>query len=729
MAAGLEDTGDFTLSIVPSGVTLPPTTDGCFQSLGALTVPVTRNGAWNGDCASTHRPGRYARFYSFTLNQQAEVEINLTSAQDTYLYLLRGADANGTVVADNDDVETGNTDSRITETLVAGTYTIEATTYNEGVTGEFTLSIIPSEATTPPPADAYEYVLTAASPGAPPGGGVPGQWTSNCASTNQHGSYARFYSFTLDTGSEVTITLESSVDTFLYLLEGAGTGGTVVARNDDIETGNTNWQVREFLSAGTYTIEATTYKEGVTGEFTLTVTVVTVTVVPTSADREALVALYHATDGPNWRNTHNWLGNAPLGQWYGVTTDAGDRVTGLQLSFNGLTGQATAQLGNLSGLTRLDLWFNQLSGQIPPELGNLSSLEDLNLWHNRLSGRIPGTLGNLSNLTYLGLGSNRLSGSIPPELGRLGNLTGLSLSDNRLTGEIPAELSDLSNLTSLYLSANQLTGCIPEGVQGVANNDFASLGLPFCASGDVSRDRAALVALYNSTNGRSWTNNHNWLSNSALGQWYGVTTDSSGRVTGLHLHENELSGRIPLEVGDLSNLNYLNLWGNQLSGGIPTELGRLTNLMHLYLRNNQLRGEIPAELGNLSLRYLALAGNQLSGCIPQGLREVLENDLDALGLPFCGAGSPDLIVQPFSVSDLKPDVGGPIVLYATVQNVGDVRLESARLTYYLSDNDTISGRDAALRTVYVFGIDASGSTQRVLYGQHAPQAGTASGCF
>ena len=97
-----------------------------------------------------------------------------------------------------------------------------------------------------------------------------------------------------------------------------------------LSPGNTNSRITEFLSAGTYTIEATTYKPGVTGDFTLTVTSITVTVTP-QGDREALVALYNATGGPNWRNNHNWLSNAPLGQWYGVTTDSSGRVTELDL--------------------------------------------------------------------------------------------------------------------------------------------------------------------------------------------------------------------------------------------------------------------------------------------------------------------------------------------------------------------------------------------------------------
>ena len=44
-------------------------------------------------------------------------------------------------------------------------------------------------------------------------------------------------------------------------------------------------------------------------------------------ERAALVALYHATDGANWENSANWLSEAPIGEWYGVTDDSGGHVT------------------------------------------------------------------------------------------------------------------------------------------------------------------------------------------------------------------------------------------------------------------------------------------------------------------------------------------------------------------------------------------------------------------
>ena len=133
-------------------------------------------------------------------------------------------------------------------------------------------------------------------------------------------------------------------------------------------------------------------------------------------------------------------------------------------------------------------------------------------------------------------------------------------------------------------------------------------------------DRAALVALYNATDGDNWTDNTNWLSGRPLYEWHGIATDDNGRVVYLSLPNNQLSGEIPPELGNLANLEWLELYENQLSGEIPPELGNLVNLRELRLYDNQLSGEIPAELGNLSsLEHLDLYDNQLSGEIPAEL--------------------------------------------------------------------------------------------------------------
>ena len=150
-------------------------------------------------------------------------------------------------------------------------------------------------------------------------------------------------------------------------------------------------------------------------------------------------------------------------------------------------------------------------------------------------------------------------------------------------------------------------------------------------------DRAALVSLYNATDGANWRDNTNWLTSAPLADWYGVKTDSDGRVVEVSLWLNKLEGEIPSDLGSLTSLTRLNLVLNRLNGEIPSELGMLSNLEELTLLGNQLTGEIPSELGNLTnLQKLYLSvGNQFTGCIPSSLQDVAENDLSELGLPFC----------------------------------------------------------------------------------------------
>ena len=146
------------------------------------------------------------------------------------------------------------------------------------------------------------------------------------------------------------------------------------------------------------------------------------------------------------------------------------------------------------------------------------------------------------------------------------------------------------------------------------------------------------MALYEATGAANWLNYDNWVSEAPLDEWYSVTVDGNGRVIELSLFENQLSGEIPPELGNLSNLQGLYFSGKQLSGEIPSELGSLSNLLNLYLSGNQLSGEIPPELGSLSdLLAAYLSENQFSGCVPEGLRGIPDNDFHQLGLPICGA--------------------------------------------------------------------------------------------
>ena len=649
-----------------------------------------------------------------------------------------------------------------------------------------------------------------------PPGPVSGEWTSDCLSPNRPVSpsgpgdgnyYARYYDFHVSAESEVTITLESSQDTYLYLLTGAGRNGEIIAENDDIDTDGENYNSRivAMLHAGDYSIEATTYEPNTTGAFTLILDV------KGDSDYAALVALYNATNGDGWTDNANWLTDAPLGEWYGVTTNAEGRVTHLALAWNKLDGQMPAELGNLTAVEVLNLDFNDLTGTIPPELGNLFHLREMSINTNPLTGGIPSELGNLVNLEELLLSGSNLSGAIPPELGSLSNLEDLSVSVNNLTGMIPIELSQLTKLESLSLGGNQLTGTIPPQLGSLLNlteldingnqltgelpqsltklqelqafyfHDNAGLCAPsnyefqawlqsigvvegdICAApppvvdkcvepigadntangawtsdclstkrplaadkpkpgeyyaryytfslsapSDVtitlnsssdpylyllsgsgkngavlsghddidpitgnynSRieqtlqvgnytieattfapavtgsftltlnvrgtghpspayiDRAALIALYNATDGDNWTNNANWLTAAPLSEWHGVTTDGDGRVTSLSLGWNNLTGGLPSDLGRLSELRGLLLSDNALFGAIPSELGNLSRLKYLGIGHNRLDGAIPPELGKLtSLKELYLGGgdNRLTGTIPPELGNLVK---------------------------------------------------------------------------------------------------------
>ncbi len=292
--------------------------------------------------------------------------------------------------------------------------------------------------------------------------------------------------------------------------------------------------------------------------------------------RAVLVALYHATDGADWNRNDHWLSDAPLGEWYGVTTDDDGRVVELILSQNQLSGEMPAVLGRLTDLEWLSLWGNQLQGEIPPTIGSLDNVHTLSLWANQLHGSIPAELGDMASLEWVALGINELTGEIPPELGNLTTLTHMDFTLNQLSGEIPAELGNLTNLVWLGFWANQLGGALPPELGNLTN------------------------------------------------------------LERLDLDHNRLSGAIPPELGNLVNLRILYLRENRFSGAIPLELGNLTSLTLLGLEQNQLIGEIPTELGNLTnLRTLFLAGNELTGCVPAGLEAVPQSDVDELGLPFC----------------------------------------------------------------------------------------------
>ena len=167
---------------------------------------------------------------------------------------------------------------------------------------------------------------------------------------------------------------------------------------------------------------------------------------------------------------------------------------------------------------------------------------------------------------------------------------------------------------------------------------------------EASPDRAALIAFYDATGGDNWRRNTNWKDeNKPISQWHGVTVSPQNRVTRLELTNNRLTGSIPSELGDLSNLQRLFLNNNQLSGSIPSELGNLSNLRRLSLANNSLTGQLPRTFTALAnLNRLRIQGNA-GLCAPGDAEfQAYVAALDIYSGQTCV--SPEVVVNPTSLT-------------------------------------------------------------------------------
>lgn len=358
-------------------------------------------------------------------------------------------------------------------------------------------------------------------------------------------------------------------------------------------------------------------------------------------ERAALVALYEATDGANWRLQDHWLSDVSIANWYGVFTDQQGHVTGLYLENNGLRGPMP-DLSALTSLENLNLGINRLSGPVP-ELSHHSGLVTLALQDNQLTGSVP-DLESLGDLRGLYLDNNELTGVIP-DLSALTGLVGLHLSGNQLTGQIPdlralaelqtldlgsnqltgsvPELCSLARLTHVYLDNNQLTGTVPELC------DLSQLRVLFLSNNLLTGpipDLSALTSLevlYLSNNGLTGSIPdlspfaNLWRLSLASNQFTGAVPELDGltRLTQVFLENNQLTGPFP-EWESVPSLTDLNLSGNRLEGPIP-ELGALTRLTNLKLSSNLLTGPIPALGGLFFLKELDISDNGLTGGIPE----------------------------------------------------------------------------------------------------------------
>lgn len=203
---------------------------------------------------------------------------------------------------------------------------------------------------------------------------------------------------------------------------------------------------------------------------------------------------------------------------------------------------------------------------------------------------------------------------------------------------------------TLVFSIDANTGDARTGKATVKANDGAVDPVTLTFEQDelsrVEIERAALEALYKATDGDHWKTKYNWCSDRPVNEWYGIKTNSRGLVTELSLIDNNLSGNIPPEIGDLSNLKKLALLHNNITG-LPDEIGNLSNLSEMDLRFSGSLGQLPSGLGGLNnLEFLDMYESGVSGKIPSAILNnpnvwdkfwsgiLLNNEVETDGLPL-----------------------------------------------------------------------------------------------
>ncbi|XP_022147587.1 LRR receptor-like serine/threonine-protein kinase GSO1 isoform X1 [Momordica charantia] len=328
-----------------------------------------------------------------------------------------------------------------------------------------------------------------------------------------------------------------------------------------------------------------------------------------------------------WNNSANLVAvdisnnmiSGKVPNWIGSLTN----LQFLRISKNLFEGELPGGICSLRELRFLDVSQNKLFGV--PSCLNSSSLVYLYMQENFLSGHIPQAFSNGSKLKVLDLSYNHFSGPVPDWIHKLTSLRVLLLKMNQLQGSIPRQLCQGEELSIIDFSNNKLSGSIPSCLN---NMTFGTIkGSEYSTILKVENPKIPNVGILPTYFGSYHRYSLEEITLNIMGLIeVDFTTKSrfdtyKGNIleymSGLDLSCNQLTGNIPLEIGDLPQIHALNFSHNKLAGPIPKEISNLKELESLDLSNNFLSGNIPSELAGLnSLAIFNVSYNNLSGMIP-----------------------------------------------------------------------------------------------------------------
>ncbi|TYH56956.1 hypothetical protein ES332_D08G056600v1 [Gossypium tomentosum] len=323
-------------------------------------------------------------------------------------------------------------------------------------------------------------------------------------------------------------------------------------------------------------------------------------------------------------SNHNLSGELPRWIWKVSNLNA------LSVSNNQLKGLIPMELCYLDSLKILDLSENKFSGPIP-SCFDAQSIMHLHLSKNRLSGTLTNAFFNSSSLVTLDLSENQLSGEIPYQIGTLSALSVLLLKANYFIGEIPIEICKLYSLSIIDLSQNKLFGLIPSCLSRLTldpNDEKSSTKTYVEGSGGifepgnyfgVTEFEFFTLRGYESLDVDFEIENQmeEKVDYTTKRSYYTYKGNILKYMSGIDLSCNRLTGQIPREIGNLSEIRSLNLSHNNLTGHIPSTFSKLKQIESLDLSHNNLIGRIPVQLTKLyALAIFNVSYNNLSGSIP-----------------------------------------------------------------------------------------------------------------
>lgn len=258
------------------------------------------------------------------------------------------------------------------------------------------------------------------------------------------------------TSEEQTLTVEIQSNVEYEVEIGSGSEWLAPAKDTRAEPGLTASEHRFAVAANTLPQErtATIVFKDLASELRDEITVVQAAWIDPHPERTALEAIYRDAHGAGWTRSDNWCSDRPLGEWYGVSTDAEGHVTELRLPHNNLCGDLAHEIANLTYLRILDLSYNELDGDLVYELpigsgatfksdlDDLTALEEIDLSHNQLVATSGCTLAleNMPSLRKVDLSYNRLccwlSSKFWKPLFENGRTVDLIFNGNQMYGDV-----------------------------------------------------------------------------------------------------------------------------------------------------------------------------------------------------------------------------------------------------------------------------------------------------